>query len=151
MHAFEEAQAPFVPAADLSAATADPTQALAAHDALVAGLPAVTLLRAVENCALLRDQKVFESVMAMSLRTYHRLRDAPGKRLDLGTSGRLWHFSEVMARAVDVLGGQQAAEAWMAAPQPGLEQRRPIDLLATPAGTALVQDLLDRMDYGVYA
>ncbi len=151
MQAFEEAQAPFAGAGDLPGASIGPAAALVAHDALVTGLPAEALQRAVEQVGLLRDQRIFESVMAISLRTYHRLRDAPGRRLDLATSGRLWRFSEIMARAVDVLGGQPAAEAWMAAAQPGLEQRRPIDLLATPAGTALVQDLLDRMDYGVYA
>lgn len=151
MHAFEEAQAPFVAAGDLIGSAGIAPANLAAHDALVAGLPASDLLDAVERVGLLRDQKIFESVMAMSLRTFQRLRDAPERRLDLSASGRLWRFSEVMARAADVLGGQAAAEAWMAAPQTGLEQRRPIDLLATPAGTALVQDLLDRMDYGVYA
>jgi putative toxin-antitoxin system antitoxin component (TIGR02293 family) len=89
--------------------------------------------------------------MAMSLRTYQRLKDQPGKRLDPAASGRLWRFNGILARASDLLGGQAAAEAWLAAPQIGLEQRRPIDLLATPAGTALVETLLDRMDYGVYA
>ncbi|HEV3423731.1 MAG TPA: antitoxin Xre/MbcA/ParS toxin-binding domain-containing protein [Paraburkholderia sp.] len=33
----------------------------------------------------------------------------------------------------------------------GLEQRCPIDLLSTPAGVELVEDLLERMEYGVYA
>jgi putative toxin-antitoxin system antitoxin component (TIGR02293 family) len=31
-----------------------------------------------------------------------------------------------------------------------LDQRRPIDLLATPAGVQLVEDLLGRIQYGVY-
>jgi putative toxin-antitoxin system antitoxin component (TIGR02293 family) len=33
----------------------------------------------------------------------------------------------------------------------GLNQRRPIDLLASPAGVALVEDFLVRLEYGVYA
>jgi len=141
MSGFQEAQA----------GGAAPARALEAHDALMAGLPAAALQRAVEQVALLRDQQVFEAVMAMSLRTYQRLRDQPGKRLDPAASGRLWRFNGILARAAELLGGQAAAEAWLAAPQIGLEQRRPIDLLATPAGTALVETLLDRMDYGVYA
>jgi putative toxin-antitoxin system antitoxin component (TIGR02293 family) len=151
MHAFEEGQGPVAVTAARVGAAADPAAALAMHDALVAGLPATALLEAVAQIGLLRDQKVFESIMAMSLRTFQRLCDTPEKRLDLAASGQLWRFAEIMARAVDLLGGQAAAEAWMAAPQTGLDQRRPIDLLATPAGMALVQDLLDRMDYGVYA
>lgn len=33
----------------------------------------------------------------------------------------------------------------------GLDQRRPIDLLATPAGIELVEQYLTRRAYGVYA
>jgi len=32
----------------------------------------------------------------------------------------------------------------------GLNQRRPIDLLATPAGVEMVETFLERLDYGVY-
>ncbi|TIU87949.1 MAG: DUF2384 domain-containing protein, partial [Mesorhizobium sp.] len=31
------------------------------------------------------------------------------------------------------------------------DQRRPIDLLATPAGVGLLEDYLERLEYGVYA
>jgi len=151
MAAFQEVQAPFQSMLAPLGAAATPTPALDAHDAMVAGLPAAALRDAVERIGLLRDQRVFEAVMAMSVRTYQRLRDQPEKRLDLATSGRLWRFAGIVARAADLLGGQAVAEAWLAAPQMGLEQRRPIDLLATPAGTALVETLLDQMDYGVYA
>ena len=33
----------------------------------------------------------------------------------------------------------------------GLNQRKPIDVLATPAGVELVEDFLVRLEYGVYA
>lgn len=151
MASFQEAQAPFETGTDLLGSLAPAAGAIEAHDAMMAGLPAAALRRAVEHVGLLRDQRIFEAVMAMSLRTYQRLRDQPEKRLDLASSGRLWRFATILARAADLLGGQAEAEAWLAAPQIGLDQRRPIDLLATPAGTALVEELLDRMDYGVYA
>lgn len=106
MKGFQEAQAPFQSGFGLLGPAETPEGALEAHDAL-------------------------EDVMAMSFRTYQRLRDQPEKRLDAAASGRLWRFAEILARAADVLGGQKAAEAWLAAPQIGLEQRRPIDLLAT--------------------
>jgi uncharacterized protein (DUF2384 family) len=32
-----------------------------------------------------------------------------------------------------------------------LNQRRPIDLLATTAGVELVEEFLERLEYGVYA
>ena len=36
------------------------------------------------------------------------------------------------------------------APAVGLDQRRPLDLLVTPAGTKIVEDFLQRLEYGVY-
>lgn len=39
----------------------------------------------------------------------------------------------------------------MIQPALGLDNRRPIDLLATTAGSEIVQEFLDRLDYGVYA
>ena len=145
---FAEAQSLFIHAPARQAPQGSGT--LGAHDAVVAGLPAAALQQAVESIGLLRDQAVFEAIMAISLRTYHRLKDQPGKRLDAATGGRLWRFLDILARTAELVGGQAEAERWLATPQMGLEQRRPIDLLATPAGTALVETLLDRMDYDVY-
>ena len=71
----------------------------AVHDILLAGLPASALRHAVEHVAVLRDQRHFEGVMAMSLRTYQRLKDDPARRLDVEASGRLWRFAEILARA----------------------------------------------------
>jgi len=50
-----------------------------------------------------------------------------------------------------VLGSQDEAEQWLERPAIGLNQRRPIDLLATAAGTEIVEDFLRRLECGVYA
>ena len=49
-----------------------------------------------------------------------------------------------------MFGSQEEAEEWLRRPAMGLDQRRPIDLLATPAGVELVEDFLGRLKYGVY-
>lgn len=150
MRGFAEARATFIDDAPPVRTARAFESPLGAHDAMMAGLPAEALQQTVESVALLRDQQVFESLMAISLRTYQRLKDQPGKRLDPATSGRLWRFQDILSRTSELVGGQAEAERWLASPQMALEQRRPIDLLATPAGTALVETLLDRMEYGVY-
>jgi putative toxin-antitoxin system antitoxin component (TIGR02293 family) len=86
----------------------------------------------------------------MSLRTFQRRKDAPAKPLNQEQSGRTWKFAEILAKASSVLGSQEAAEQWLERPAIGLEQRRPIDLLATQAGVELVEDFLERLEYGVY-
>jgi putative toxin-antitoxin system antitoxin component (TIGR02293 family) len=59
-------------------------------------------------------------------------------------------LTEILARATSAFGSQAAAEQWLAQPAIGLDGRRPIDVLATPAGVELVEDLLGRIKYGVY-
>ena len=60
-------------------------------------------------------------------------------------------LAEILAKATAVLGSPQEAERWLEQPAIGLGQRRPIDLLATPAGTKSVEDFLTRVEFGVYA
>ncbi|WP_347339962.1 antitoxin Xre/MbcA/ParS toxin-binding domain-containing protein [Afipia massiliensis] len=59
-------------------------------------------------------------------------------------------FAEILAAATSVFGSKEAAERWLEQPAIGLNQRRPIDLLATPAGVELVEDLLVRLQHGVH-
>ena len=74
----------------------------------------------------------------------------PTKLLSLEQSGRIWEFAEILARATSVLGSRQEAEGWLIRPAMALEQRRPLDLLATSEGRRMVEELLERMEYGVY-
>jgi putative toxin-antitoxin system antitoxin component (TIGR02293 family) len=56
--------------------------------------------------------------------------------------------AEILAKAIRVLGSQYEAEEWLKRPANGLGQRRPVDLLTTPAGVKLVDDYLERLEYG---
>jgi len=57
---------------------------------------------------------------------------------------------QILAKATRVLGTQEEAEQWLKSPAIGLDQKRPIDLLTTPAGVRLVEDYLGRLEYDVY-
>jgi putative toxin-antitoxin system antitoxin component (TIGR02293 family) len=73
------------------------------------------------------------------------------EKLSQSQSARLWKFAKILSKATQVFGSQKKAEEWLQRPAVGLEERRPIDLLATPPGLALVEDYLDRLAYGTYA
>jgi putative toxin-antitoxin system antitoxin component (TIGR02293 family) len=45
---------------------------------------------------------------------------------------------------------QAEAERWLTAPATALDQRRPIDRLASTSGVEMVEQLLGRLRYGVY-
>lgn len=124
---------------------------LDAHDLLLAGLPGRALSHLVGSLTIIQKTPSLEKAVGMSLRTFQRRRDAPAKPLNPDQSARTWKFAGILAKATEVLGSQEEAERWLERPALALEQRRPIDLLATPAGTELVEALLTRMDYGVYS
>ncbi|MBY5823063.1 antitoxin Xre/MbcA/ParS toxin-binding domain-containing protein [Rhizobium leguminosarum] len=127
------------------------TNALDAHELLLHGLPATALDHLVGTLVVLGKNEALEKAVGMSLRTWQRRKDTPSKPLSQEQSGRAWKFAEILTKATDIFGSQAEAEQWLERPAVGLEQRRPIDLLGTPAGVELVEDHLDRMEYGVYA
>lgn len=127
------------------------TSALDAHELLVHGLPASALDHLVGRLVLIHKTDSLEKAVGMSVRTYQRRKDAPSKPLSQEQSGRTWKFAEILSKATDVFGSQAGAEQWLEQPAIGLDQHRPIDLLATPAGVELVEDYLERLEYGVYA
>jgi putative toxin-antitoxin system antitoxin component (TIGR02293 family) len=127
------------------------TSALDAHELLLHGLPASAVDHLVGSLVFIGKTESLEKAVGMSLRTWQRRKDAPSKPLSQEQSGRAWKFAEILAKATDVLGTQGEAEQWLERPAIGLDQRRPIDLLGTPAGVELVEDYLQRLEYGVYA
>lgn len=125
--------------------------ALDAHDVLVRGLPPSTLLHLVNDVHMLSSGDALEKAIGISLRTLQRRRkDATPRALSVEQSNRTWRFAEILGKAIDVLGSKEEAERWMSRSAIGLDNRRPIDLLASSAGAEAVEDYLIRMEYGVY-
>lgn len=124
---------------------------LDAHEMLLEGLPGKALRHLVDSFVVLQKTALLEKAVGMSLRTFQRHKDAPSRPLNQEQSGRTWKFAEILARAIAVFGSQEEAERWLERPAIGLDQRCPIDLLATPPGVEIVEDFLERLAYGVYA
>jgi putative toxin-antitoxin system antitoxin component (TIGR02293 family) len=122
------------------------------HEILVHGLPATALQHLVNNLVVIHSAASLEKAVGMSVRTIQRRKKKGAtKPLSQEQSGRTWKFAEILAKATAVLGTQREAEEWLERPAIGLDQRRPIDLLASPAGAKIVEDFLDRLELGVYA
>jgi putative toxin-antitoxin system antitoxin component (TIGR02293 family) len=126
-----------------------PRSRLEAHEMLRVGLSGKALVYLIEHLSQGWDPSL-ASVLRVSQRTYQRRAATAAKRLKPEQAARTWKFAEILARAIDVFGSKAEAERWLKEPAIGLDQRRPIDLLDTPAGVELVEDLLVRLDYGVY-
>ncbi|HYK89644.1 MAG TPA: antitoxin Xre/MbcA/ParS toxin-binding domain-containing protein [Acidobacteriota bacterium] len=87
--------------------------------------------------------------LGISRATLHR-RKAQG-RLDPEESDRVLRFARLMGRAVEVMEGEEPARRWLTSPQIGLGGAVPLDYAKTEVGAREVEDLLGRIEYGVYS
>jgi putative toxin-antitoxin system antitoxin component (TIGR02293 family) len=127
-----------------------PPDRAALHHVILAGLPGRALDCLVTSAVLLSPQQVSEAV-GVSTRTLRRRKETPEAALSPEQGGRALRFAELLARAMAVFGGQEEAERWFDTPAMGLDQHKPIDLMATQVGAQLVDEFLGRLEHGVYA
>ena len=116
---------------------------LQAHDLVTEGLP-VDTARELMASFLFIDRDTVLKAMGISERTLQRAKTAD-RLLDTNASDRTLRLAAVAEQAMQVLGSQEVAERWLSSPAIGLDQRRPIDLLQSSAGTELVKTLLTRL------
>jgi putative toxin-antitoxin system antitoxin component (TIGR02293 family) len=72
-------------------------------------------------------------------------------RLGVAESDRLIRFARLRHRAAEVLESEEGARQWMISPQVGLGGAIPLEYAKTEVGAREVEDLLGRIEYGVYA
>jgi putative toxin-antitoxin system antitoxin component (TIGR02293 family) len=125
---------------------------LEVHDLIEEGISGHALKHLVNYVAILRapHHATLEKAVGISFRTYQRRKDALDKPLSPGQSDRTWKFAEILGRATELMESQAEAEEWLERPAIALDQRKPIDLLSTASGVKSVEELLTRLEYGVY-
>ena len=89
------------------------------------------------------------TMLGISKATLHR-RKATGK-LDPAESDRVVRFARLIGKAVEVMESEENARHWLTSPQIGLGGAVPLDYAETELGAREVEDLLGRIEYGVYS
>lgn len=111
------------------------------------GLP-VKELDALRNDLDLPMEKL-APMLGISKATLHR-RKAAG-RLDMAESDRVVRFARLLGRAADVMESLEGGRRWLTSPQLGLGGAVPLDYAQTEVGAREVENLLGRIEYGVYS
>lgn len=88
-------------------------------------------------------------LLGISRATLHRRRQE-GK-LDAAESERVARYQRLLARATDVFREADAARQWLNAPQRALGGAVPVEFAASELGAREVENLLGRLEYGVYS
>ena len=114
---------------------------------ILAGLPMAELADLRE--ALEVPMERVAARIGMSRATFHRRQKAG--LLSADESDRAMRLARLVGQAVAVFGNLAAARNWLNAPQHGLSGAVPLDYAATEVGAREVENLIGRIDYGVYA
>lgn len=115
--------------------------------ALQEGLP-VRELNALQ-AALAVPMESLASMLGISKATLHRRR--LGGRLVPSESDRVVRFARLMGEATKVMESESNARAWLNSPQFGLGGAVPLRYAETEIGAREVEDLLGRIEHGVYS
>ena len=96
-------------------------------------------------------EKVLTRIVGRSARTIQR--QSKGNqtvRLSSVQSAVAFQFATLLERATKVFGTQMLAEEWLGRPCRYLEGEIPLDVVSNPVGFQVVNDCLERIEYGVY-
>ncbi len=111
------------------------------------GLP-VQELHDLQASLAVPMEKLFP-MLGISKATLHRRK--AGGRLGQAESDRVVRFARLMGKAVEVLESEENARQWLTAPQFGLGGAVPLEYAETEVGAREVEDLLGRIEHGVYS
>ncbi len=114
---------------------------------LKAGLPFVELEELRLSLGLPLEK--LAPILGISMATLHR-RKAAG-RLDTAESDRVVRFAKLLGKALVVLESEANARLWLSSPQVGLGGEIPLHYAETEVGAREVEDLLGRIEEGVYS
>lgn len=90
-----------------------------------------------------------EEILNVSVKTLER-KKADGK-LDTKTSSHVMEVARIMQHAFEVFEGEEKAKQWLNRENSALNNLKPVQLLNTLTGINMVNDVLIRIEEGVYS
>ena len=126
-------------------------QSVAGIHAQIGRIEAGLSFRAVQNLqkALAIPMETLSDILGMSRATLHR-RKNEGK-IAKGESERLVRYQRLLKKAEDAFSSGESAREWLMHKQVGLGGAVPLEFAKTEIGAREVENLLGRIEYGVYS
>lgn len=118
-------------------------------DLIEAGLPRAAMQHLRERLALTETE--LAAALGVSSKTLQRQNSRGDTHLTAPQGDRVYRLARIAALAAEVLEDTERAREWLHQPQRGLGSRIPLDLIRTEAGAREVEDLLGRIEYGVFS
>jgi putative toxin-antitoxin system antitoxin component (TIGR02293 family) len=86
--------------------------------------------------------------LGMSPATLHRRKKS--KQLTSAESERIVRFARLFGTAMEVFDTEDAARSWLKTPNPGTANEAPLSYADTEFGAREVENLLGRIDHGIF-
>lgn len=90
-----------------------------------------------------------ENALHLSVKTIERKKS--DDRLDKRTSSHIIEITKVVAHAFSVFDDEEKVQKWLSAPNQALNNFKPIDLFDTPTGLNMVDQVLGRIEEGIFS
>ena len=117
------------------------------RDAIRSGLPFSAFEALTKQLEI--SPQCFTAVLGIPPRTVARRKEA--RHLNPHESDRLYRVASTLSQAVEVLGSIDKARLWLKTPNRALGCELPLDLLDTDIGTRQVEEVLLRLNYGIFS
>jgi putative toxin-antitoxin system antitoxin component (TIGR02293 family) len=114
------------------------------------GLPLDTIDR-IRKIVLLTEGEILKTIGISSRTLSRRKKEKKAGKLSIIESDRLYRLAKIYTLAEHVFNDRDQAVEWLHGKQFGLGGRIPLDMLQTEVGMQEVEDLLMRIEYGVYS
>ena len=90
-----------------------------------------------------------EDILNISIKTLERKQD--DDKLDKRTSSLVIEVARVLEHTYRVFSDKDKAQKWLSKPNQALHGESPLSLFSTPTGLGMVDDVLTRIEEGVYS
>lgn len=118
-------------------------------NALQEGLPFRELEELQESLEMPMEK--LAPLLGISKATLHRTKNNVHKPLSPTVSDRVVRYARLLGMASEVMGGREEALRWLNSPQIGLGGAVPLEFAKTEIGGREVENLLGRIEFGVYS
>jgi len=117
------------------------------RDAVRSGLPFSAFLALSKQLEI--SPQHLTAVFGIPPRTVARRKEA--QHFNPQESDRLYRVASTLSQAVEVLGSIDKARLWLKTPNRALGCEMPLELLDTDIGTRQVEEVLLRLNYGIFS
>ena len=116
-------------------------------ETITAGLPAALVRELASRLDL--NLEAVAGLLRLTPRTIQRRLEVG--HLELSESERLWELARLFFRAVEVLESEPGAVQWFKSPSQALGWRSPLSLADTAVGLRELENVLGRIEHGVFS